>query len=161
MHVQKLKRPPMKPLAGLLTVLGVLAALVLSRFLTQLLAPAFGQGTALIVFWLVGLGIALIVLRRFVLSYEYLLSPTLLRVCFAYGRYVRVMADLYLNNILFTGSEAEAKKRWPGARVNRAALPGAGPEPLAVVCMDGGKPAIYILQPDDEIRAQLTRTKRK
>ena len=161
MHQQKIQNPPVKPLAGLAAVAVILAVLAADLLLSRLLARALGEAAGAVIFWALGLGVALLSLRRFVLSYSYIMSGQLIRVSFAYGRYERVMSDLYFANLLYLGTPAQAKERFPGARVNRAALKRCPLETVAAVYRDGGKPAVYLLQPDDEIRARLEETFRR
>lgn len=152
MHQQKLRSRPLSTLQGIAVVLGLIAAGLADALLANVLAriaPALVSAT---VFWGVGALLALWAMRRYVLSYSYILSGTVLRISFAYGRYERVMTDIYRNNILACGTLDEMRKRYPGARVNRACLKGCDLPILAVACRDNGKPAVYLIQPDDEIR---------
>lgn len=161
MHTQKVCNRPLKPLQGVAVVLGIFAVLFVLTFITQLIAPFTGEVSATIVFWGVGALVALWTMRRFVLSYSYALGTNVIRVSHAYGRYERVMVDLYFNNILNAGSLDDMRARYPGARVNRATRPGCDIEPLAVAARDNGVTAIYLLQPDEVIREKLEETARK
>ena len=154
MHLQKVVHPKMNPARGLMAVGCVLGALLIDLLAARLLAY-LNETVAYALFWIAGLLIALWTLRRFVLSYSYIVSGSVLRISFAYGRYERTMADLYFNNLLFAGTPEEAKTRWPAARVNRAVLKDCPLEQMAAVFRDNGKPAIYLLQPDETVRAEI------
>ena len=159
MHLQKIRRRT-TALQGILAILAAVAAVALDGFLTSRLRPLLGGPIAAALFWIVGVVLALVMMRRFVLSYAYLLAPGMVRVSFAYGRMERLMLDLYLNNVRYIGTLEEMKKRCPGARVTRATLPDAAYAPLAVAHRDDGKMAILLISPDDEIREALEKTVR-
>ena len=155
MYLQKVRNRKMGALKGLGVVAGIFAALFITTFITQILIPVIGEAISSLLFWGVGALIALWTMRRFVLSYSYGLGANVLRITFAYGRYERVMTDLYFNNIRHAGTLEEMRKRYPSARVNRATRPGCDIEPLAVAARDNGVISIYLLQPDETIRAKL------
>lgn len=161
MHLQKVCNRPLSALKGLGVVLGIFAALLALTFITQLLTPLVGELISSIIFWGIGALVALWTMRRFVLTYSYALGTNLVRVSHAYGRYERVMVDLYFNNILNAGSLEDMRARYPDARVNRATRPGCEIPSLAVAARDNGVTAIYLLQPDDIIREKLEETARK
>ena len=104
MHQQRVQNPKLKPLIGFLVIVGIVAAVLLDSFLAQLLTALVSEKVAAIVFWALGLCIAMFVLRRFVLSYSYLLSGSVLRVSHAYGRYERLIDDVYLNTLVAFGT---------------------------------------------------------
>lgn len=161
MHLQKVRSPRLSALKGLGVVLGIFAAIFAVSIVTGLLTPVIGSIAATVAFWAAGLLIALWTMRRFILSYTYGLGPNVLRIAYAYGRYERVMADIYFNNILNAGSLGDMRTRYPNARVNRATRPACAIPTLAVAARDNGAPAIYLLQPDDTIRAAIEETARK
>ena len=158
MHQHKVRSRPLSALQGIAVVLGVVAAGLVDALLANLLsrvAPALVSTT---VFWGLGAVLALWVMRRFVLSYSYILSSSLIRVSYAYGRYERVMTDIYRNNILACGTLEEMREHYPGAKVNHADLKGCDLPTLTVACRDDGKPALYVLQPDEEIREAILKS---
>ena len=66
MHLQKVQNPPLKAIQGVLAVvLGLIAVIVLASVVLQLLSPWIGAAAASIVFWVVGIGVALWTTRRF------------------------------------------------------------------------------------------------
>lgn len=161
MHIQKVRSPKLNALKGVGVVLGIFAAIFVVSIVTELLTPLIGGIASAVVFWGVGALIALWTMRRFILSYTYGLGPNVLRIAFSYGRYERVMTDIYFNNILNAGALDDMRARYPDARVNRAALPACTIPTLAVAVRDNGKSAIYLLQPDDTIRAKLEEVAKK
>ena len=161
MHLQKVRSRKLGALKGLGVVAGIFAVLFALTFITQILIPFIGEGWASLLFWGLGALVALWTMRRFVLTYSYGLGTNMLRVTFAYGRYERVMVDLYFNNILNAGTLSDMTTRYPSARVNRATRPGCDISPLAVAARDNGVTSIYLLQPDEVIRAKLEEVARK
>ena len=156
MHLQKVQNPPLKAIQGVLVVLGLIAVIVLASVVLQLLSPWIGAAAASIAFWVVGIGVALWTTRRFIMSYTYALNGVMLKVTFAYGRYERAMREIYLNNVVFAGAPEAVRKRYPDARVQRAIRPRCSIDPFAVAYNDGNRIAIFVLQPDDEIRTALS-----
>ena len=155
MHLHRVKNNPLKPLQGLLTVLLLVGAVLLDSLLFSLITPLLGEGNAALMCWVLGVLIALWTMRRFVLTYSYGLSSTLLRICFAYGRYERTMEDIYLNNIVFAGTPEAVRAKYPSARVHRAVRPGCPIPHYAIAYRNDGRICIMLLQPDDKIREAL------
>ena len=151
MHQQRVQNPKLKPLIGFLVVVGIVAAVLLDSFLAQLLTALVSEKVAAIVFWALGLCIAMFVLRRFVLSYSYLLSGSVLRISHAYGRYERLIDDVYLNTLAAFGTPDELKRRYPDARVQRAVLKRCPLETRAVVYRNDQKLSMILFQPDETI----------
>lgn len=161
MHIQKVQNQKLSALKGLGVVALIFVAIYAVSIVTSLLTPLIGSLAASIAFWVAGILVALWTMRRFILSYSYGLGPNVLRVAYAYGRYERVMTDIYLNNILNAGTLEDMRTRYPSARVNRAIRPGCALSTLAVAVRDNGVPAIYLLQPDETIRTALEGSARK
>ena len=155
MHRQRVSNPPIKAVQGLLIVVGLLAVLMLDSAVTRLLAAVIGSTVSALLFWIVGIAVALWTMRRYVLAYSYALSGTMLQVTFAYGRYERAMAQVYLNSVLFTGTPEEAKTCYPDSRKQTAVRPRCEIEPMAAVYNDGRGTVILTLQPDEKIREAL------
>lgn len=161
MHLQKVQNRKLSALKGLGVVVGIFAALFVLTLVTQMLIPFIGEGPSSIVFWGLGILLALWTMRRFILTYTYGLGTNMIRIAYAYGRYERVMVDLYFNNILNAGSLDDMRARYPNARVNRATRPACDIPHLAVAARDNGATSIFLLQPDDTIRAALEEVAKK
>ena len=155
MHRQRVSNPPIKAVQGLVIVVGLLAVLLLDSAVTRLLTGVIGSTASALLFWTVGVGVALWTMRRYVLAYSYELTGTMLQITFAYGRYERAMAEVYLNSVLFTGTPEQAKQRYPDSRKQAAIRPRCGIEPMAVVYSDGRGTVILTIQPDEKIREAL------
>lgn len=151
---QKLRNRQLKPLQGLGVVLAVIAAVLLgSAFFTRL-QPAIGSLSS-VGFIAYGCAIAWYLLYWYAMSFVYTASADCLRVCRAYGRRERLVADVRLSLVQAWGAPEQLKQRFPGARVTNATRAQCPFEPLALAYRDGGKTAIMVIQPDEAMRAHL------
>ena len=155
MHQHKVKNPPLKTLQGIGIVTLLVLGIVADSLLTSLLIPLIGEAFSSAIFWIAGGALALWTMRRFVLCYTYVMHENQFYISSAYGRYERMMADIYFNNILASGTEAEMRERYPDAKVTRATRPKCPLKPMALACRDNGRAVIFILQPDDYLREKL------
>ena len=161
MHQQTVKNPPLKFGKGILAVATLMIMVMADSVLTQMLEPWLGAGTAVVIFWALGALIAMYAMRRYVMSFSYAANSNMLQITFAYGRYRRMMEEIYFNNMLYSGSLEDMKKRCPGARVNRATRPGCELEEFAVAYRSNGKPCIMVLQPDEKMKEIIVQATRK
>lgn len=155
MHRQQLKNPPLSAIAGIGAVVALVAALLLDSMAMSLLARHIGGRAAKVLFWLIGAGIALVALRRYILQYEYELANGMLYLSFRYGRYMREVDSFSLRTVVAVGAPEEILPRYKGARTHRAVLRRANLPQMAVAYKYEGKIELCVLQPDDEIRSAL------
>ena len=155
MHQQTVKNPPLKAWQGILVVVGLLAALFLVSALVQLLAPVIGNSLSALLFWGLGIAVALWTMRRYVLAYSYAANSNTLQITFAYGRYRRLMEEIYFNNIYHAGTLEEMKKRYPHATVVRATIRRCDIPHLAVAYTNAEGQRIAVIQPDEAMREKL------
>lgn len=143
-------------LHGLALVLGILAVLlIMNNLVLGVLTRAVGFTAANISFWLIGALMALWVLRVYVVKYVYELGADMLRLNRAYGRRVRHIEDIYLNQLLFVGDPEEAKKRWPDSKRVRA-LHARGEEAVtAVVYKTASGVRTALIQANPALKAKL------
>ena len=90
-------------------------------------------------FILYGCIIAWLLMDRYALAYVYTANADCLRVCRAYGKRERFVADVWLNQVQGCGAPEEIKKRFPGARTAWATRPQCPLTPLALAYKTGGK----------------------
>ena len=108
-------------LHGLLLVAGLMIVLILMNYLVLgLLATRIGNGASSIAFWVLGGGIAWILLQVYVVKYYYLLDDEILQINRAYGKRERHVENVHLHQMVFLGKPEEAQKRYPNARKVRA-----------------------------------------
>ena len=146
----------MTPARGFLVVLALVAVLVLINYIVlDYLAGWIGYTAASIGFWVIGILLALYVLRVYVVRYGYEIDGGVLRLTRSYGKRARFIEDIYLRQIVFTGTPEAAKKRYPETRRVRALYCRSDLPTLAVVYKgsDGVKTAL--IQADAQTRALL------
>ena len=151
---QRVTNRPVKGMKGVgLIALIALAVIVGSNFFYFLGRWIGSIASALFIVY--GIAIAWLLLDWYVLGFVYTCNNGCIRVCRAYGRYERFMADVWLNGIQACGPLDVMKSRFPGAKVQKATRPECDIEPLAVVYNDAGRTAILLMQPDDALRAVI------
>ena len=111
---------------------------------------------ASVAYWLLGGLLALRFLRDYVLNYLYTTNTKQLQVCRVYGPgRPRVMEDVYFSRLKAIGEVEAMKKRFPGAKVQRATLRRAT-LPVKAVAYDSTEGMkLLLLQPNDELWALL------
>ena len=160
MLVQKLRNRQPTALQGLgLVLLIALAAAAGSAFFT-LMQRRIGV-LASVLFIAYGCAIAWFLLNWYGLSYVYTATADCLRICRAYGKRERFLADVWLNRVVATGTLEAMKQRCPGARVIRATKAQCPFEPMALAFRDSDSTAILVIQPDEEMKRFLTEKIRK
>ena len=143
-------------LGGFLIVLALVAILVfINYFVLTYIAALIGSTAASIGFWVIGILLALYVLRVYVVRYSYEIDGGVLRLNRSYGKRKRFIEDIYLRQILFTGTKAAAKKRYPSVRIVRALYCRSDIATLAVVYKNSEGVRCALIQANDEIRACL------
>ena len=80
MYQHTVRNRKLSPLQGIGVVALLLAAVFADSLLTKLIAPLTGDGAAALVFWALGILLALWTMRRFVLAYSYSLNSNMLRI---------------------------------------------------------------------------------
>ena len=153
---QKLQNKQPTPLQGVGLVLVIaLAAVAGSAFFTRL-APRLGNLASLL-FIAYGCAIAYFLLNWYGMSFLYTATDDCLRLCRAYGKRERFMADVWLNQVVAYGTPEEIKQKHPDAPVTRATRTQCEYAPLALAYREGGRVRAVILQPDAAMREHLVR----
>ena len=104
-----------------------------------------------------GCAIAWFLLNWYVMSFIYTANADCLRICRAYGKRERFMADVWLNQVFAYGTPEEMKQRCPDARMTQATRSQCALAPLALAYREDGKNRIAVIQPDDALREHLIR----
>lgn len=102
-----------------------------------------------------GCAVAWFMLNWFAMSYIYTASADCLRLCRAYGKRERFIADIRLSQVAAYGAPEDVKRRFPGAKTVRATRRQCPYAPFALAWKSNGKMNIAVLQPDDAMRAHL------
>ncbi len=150
-HVQN--RQP-DALRGVGVVLGAALAVMAGSALCTWLQGFIGT-LASVLFIAYGCAVAWFMLNWFTMSYIYSANADCLRLCRAYGKRERFIADIRLSQVTAYGAPEDVKRRYPDARVYRATRSECAFEPLALAYRDSDRTAILVLQPDDAMRAFL------
>ena len=112
---QKLQNKQPTPLQGVGLVLVIaLAAVAGSAFFTRL-TPRLGSLASLL-FIAYGCAIAYFLLNWYGMSFLYTATDDCLRLCRAYGKRERFMADVWLNQVVAYGTPEEIKQKAEASR---------------------------------------------
>lgn len=153
---QIVEHKKLSTLHGLLLVAGLMIVLILMNYLVLgLLATRIGNGASSIAFWVLGGGVAWIVLQLYVVKYYYLLDDEILQINRAYGKRERHVENVPLHQMVFLGKPEEAQKRYPNARKVRALHLKGENLTVALVHRVSDGHRILLFQPNDEIQAAL------
>ena len=152
---QKLQNPQPDALRGIGIIALTALAVVVGSAAFSRLATRIGT-LASLGFIAYGCFIAWWLLNRYILAFSYTATADVLRVCRVYGKRERFMTDVYLSTIQAWGSEEDMKRRFPGARVERATRDRCDLQPLALAYKFDGKTMILVIQPDEPMRRHLT-----
>ena len=151
---QKLNNRRPGALGGIgLIALIALAVLAGSAFFSRL-EPRIGTLSS-VLFIAYGCAIAWILLNWYVLGFIYTANADCLRVCRAYGKRERFMADVWLNQVIAYGTPEEIRARFPGTHAARATRAQCAFEPLALAYKEGGRTAVIVIQPDEAMRRHI------
>ena len=158
---QKVNHPPLKGFRGVALIAVIALVVILLSNLFSALEPVLGSMLASLLFILCGMGVAGVLLNRYVLGFMYTCDGSCLRVSRIYGKRFRPMAELWLNSFVACGTLEEMQKRFPGARCQRAVKRECMLEPLAVAYRNGGRTELFLLQPDEALKAALLKAVKK
>lgn len=150
-HVQN--RQP-DALRGVGVVLGAALAVMAGSALCTWLQGFIGT-LASVLFIGYGCAVAWFMLNWFAMSYIYTANADCLRLCRAYGRRERFIADIRLSQVTAYGAPEDVKRRFPGARIIRATRRQCAFEPFALAWKADGRVNVAVLQPDDRMREHL------
>lgn len=141
---------------GVALIAVIALGVILGSNLFYYLGRWIGNAASLL-FILFGMGVAWFLLNRYVMGFVYYCDGSCIRVRRTYGRYMRVVADVWLNGVQACGSLDEMRRRFPGARVQRAVKPECAIPMLAVAYNDAGRTAILLMQPNESLREVILR----
>lgn len=148
---QRIAHPPLTGWRGPALILTIAAAMFVGSALFSALEGVMGRASSAL-FIVYGIGVAWYLLNRYVMTVVYTCKGSCLRVCRAYGKYERLMLDVWLNNVKACGTLDAMQRRFPDARVRRAIRKDCPIEPLAVAHAESGKIAILLIQPEAALR---------
>ena len=151
---QRIQNRQPDALRGVGVILGVAAAVLAGSAFFSRLENRLGTLSSLL-FIAYGCAIAWFLLNWYGMSFIYTATDDCLRLCRAYGKRERFMADVWLNRVVAYGTPEEMKERYADAPVTRALRSQCPFEPLAIAYKDSDRIRVAVLQPDDEMKKHL------
>jgi hypothetical protein len=157
---QRLANPKLKWWQGILLILGIILILFAGQFAAA--AYTFYSGfenapmQASVVFWIFGIILAVVVIRYFVMEYEYTLEGLAFRIDRIYGGMrPRMAVQVVTRKIRFVGTPEDAQAKYPGAHPSNYTRAKADIEVLVVAYEDKNGVRLLNIQPGDKMRARL------
>lgn len=148
---------PMAGWRGAALIAAVAALVIVISNAFSALEPVIGSLYASMLFILCGMGVAGFLLNWYVLGFVYVYSGDLLRVSRIYGKRERPMLECRLSAALACGEPDAMRRRFPGARVHRAVKRDCPIKPFTVAYREGGKNALLLMQPEDDLKQAIIR----
>jgi hypothetical protein len=157
---QRLANPKLKWWKGILLILGIVAILFAMQFAAA--AYTYFSGfenapvQASVAFLIFGIALAFLVLRNFIMEYEYTLEGLSFQIDRIYGGMrPRMAIQIVTRKITFVGTPEEAQAKYPGAHPSSFTRSKAGIEVLVVAYEDKNGVRLINVQPDKKMRARL------
>ena len=151
---QRIQNRQPDALRGVGVILGVAAAVLAGSAFFSRLENRLGTLSSLL-FIAYGCAIAWFLLNWYVMRFIYTANADCLRVCRAYGKRERFMADVWLNQVIAYGTPEEIRARFPGTHAARATRAQCAFEPLALAYKEGGRTTVIVIQPDEAMRRHI------
>lgn len=163
---QRLSNPKLKWWQGILLILGIVLALLIIQFAAAAYALYMGGANARLYasagFWVFGILLALLILRHFIMEYEYSLEGLILRVDRIYGRMrPRMAVQIVTRKIAFVGTPEDAQAKYPGAHPTNYTRGRTGIALLAIAHETARGVRLIHIQPDDALRARLLKIQKE
>lgn len=160
--IQYVGRGKLKNWQGILIIALTVASVYALNFLFGLISLIGAPEIVLTAgFWAGAFAIAAWLFYRYALVYVYQVGTAKASVSRVYIKNPRLMEEFLLREIVFVGTLAEAKKRFPGARFRKAVSVRDTNAPIAAVYKRSGAVKGLILQPNAEICAALQNAVKK
>ena len=148
---QRVENRSLQGWRGFALVLVVAVAIIFVSNFFYMLERRIGHAAS-VLFIALGCAVAWFLLEWYVKGFKYVCDGGLLRVSRTYGKRERFMLEVWLSGVSACGSLEDMKRRFPGAKVRRAAKHACPIEPLAVAYNEAGKQAILVIQPEERLK---------
>lgn len=157
---QKVSNPKLSWWQGILLIVGIVAILMAFQFVAAALSltfrTAYSFTVASLAFWVFGGAIALALLRRFVMAYQYTVEGVTLRIDRLYsGIRPRNAATIITRNIVAIGTPEEIEGKFPGTHPAVYTRSKAGLPVTALAYEADGRIKAIHFQPNEEMIARL------
>ena len=151
---QRIQNRQPDALRGVGVVLAAALAVMAGSAICTWLQVWIGTASS-VLFIAYGCAVAWFMLNWFAMVYIYTSTADCLRLCRAYGKRERFIADIRFSQVMAYGAPEDVRKRFPGARTVRATRRQCPFEPFALAWKADGRVNVAVLQPDDNMREHL------
>lgn len=157
---QKVSNPKLNWWQGILLIVGIVALLMVFQFAAAAVSLMIGgvnsYTVASFAFWIFGGIIALAILRRFIMAYQYTLEGINLRIDRIYsGLRPRNALTVITRSIAAIGTPEEIEGKYPGSHPSVYTRKGAGLDVTALAYQADGKIKVIHFQPDAAMLEKL------
>jgi len=161
---QRVSNPKLNWWQGILLIVGIVAILMIFQFFATVISYMTGDmnnlGIASIAFWIFGGIIALYLLRRFIMEYEYVVEGINFRIYRIYsGIRPREALTIITRSIEAVGTPEEIEGKFPGSHPTVYTRSKA--EVYAVAYRDGGRLKVIHIQPGEALLTKLRENVKK
>lgn len=157
---QRVSNPTLKWWQGLLLIMGIVVILMVFQFFATVVSYMTGDmnnyGIASIAFWIFGGVIALYLLRRFIMGYEYVVEGINFRIYRVYsGIKPREAVNVITRSIEAVGTPEEIEGRFPGSHPMVYTRKQSELAVYAVAYKVDGRLKVLHIQPDEKMLEKL------
>lgn len=157
---QRVSNPRLKWWQGILLIVGIVAILMIFQFLASVVSYMTGDmnnlGVASIAFWIFGGVIALYLLRRFIMEYEYSIEGINFKIYRIYsGLRPREGLTVITRHIVAVGTPEEIEGKFPGSHPSVYTRKQADIPVTAVAYREEGRLRVIHIQPEEPMLEKL------
>lgn len=159
---QRVSNPRLKWWQGVLLIAGLVVILSLAHLVGSVVAYMANDPNAYtaasILYWIFGGAVALVVVRAFIMDYEYSLEGLNFQVSRVYGKgKPRMAVSVITRNIVALGTPDEVGEKYPNAHPQVFTRKRSGMTVWALAYESDGKARILYIQPNDALLEKLKR----
>ncbi len=163
---QRVSNPKLKWWQGMLLIVSIVAILMIFQFFASVVSYMTGDmnnmGIASIAFWIFGGVIALYLLRRFIMEYEYTIEGINFKVYRIYsGLRPREGLNVITRNIEAVGTPEQIEGKFPGSHPSVFTRKHADIPVTAVAYRDDGRLRVIHIQADPAMKEKLVECVKK
>lgn len=136
---------------GILVIVGIMAILFAFGQLMGVMQTIITYNIASIATWVLGGIVALLVMRKFVLEYQYTMDGEVLQVDYMYGKKPRFLTQVLMRQVVMFDTVEAVRLKYPQAKITRAVKEAPAEKQMALCSaeLDGAK--ILIFEPNEEM----------
>ena len=157
---QRVSNPKLKWWQGIILIVGIVVILMVFQFFASVVSYMTGDmnnmGIASIAFWIFGGVIALYLLRRFIMEYEYTIEGINFKIYRIYsGIKPREGLSVITRNIEAVGTPEEIEGKFPGSHPSVYTRKKAEIPVTAVAYREDGRLKVIHIQPEEAMLEKL------